>query len=285
MSLLRGLFRFESRNTIIHRLDPRSKLIWVFSISVLTVLLGVPVLLVGIFLSTIPFWCILRPSKSKVKAMVTVFGTMIFGFMFSQSVFYYWGTHPDLTLVPESLPVIGYLTGGIHIYSQGVVYGLIQSFRFMAAISAAMVLVASTHPGDLIDGMTRFLHIGKRSIGMPYEVAFMVSSAVTFAPSLIEETIIVINAMRARGLEIKGFRGKLKAFRYIFFPMVIGVLRTGRRIAIAADARGFRATRNRTSIRQHRLKRPDYVLIAYSLAFMSAGIFISFIGYGGSVIR
>ncbi|MFQ6071101.1 MAG: energy-coupling factor transporter transmembrane component T family protein [Methanosarcinales archaeon] len=286
---MRGLFRYEQKNTVMHKLDPRAKLIWVIGISVLTIVLGDPLLLLMVFLSTIPFWIILKPSKSKIKAILLVFASMVFGFMISQSFFYYWGRDPLFTLIPADVPVIGSLTGGIHVYSEGVIYGLIQSFRFLASVSAAMVLVATTHPSELIIGLVRFANIKTNGlkntnwIGFPYEIAFMVSSAVSFAPSMIEESIIIINAMRARGLKIEGgIRNKIKALRYIFFPMVVNILRKGRQMAIAADARAFRATKNRTFVRELKFKRMDYVYLGYTFVLVCLGLYLSFIGYGGT---
>lgn len=280
---MRGIFRYEQKETMIHRIDPRVKLVWVFCISVLTIIAGVPWMLLLIFLSTLPFWVLLHPSQEKVKSFIFILCTMVFGFMFSQSIFYYWGETPTFTIIPASFPILGYITGGIHIYKEGVVYGLIQSLRFMASISAAMVLVASTHPSELISGLVRFIRVGKRWIGFPGEIAFMVSCAAGFAPSMIEESLITINAMQARGLAMKGITNKIKAMRYLLFPLIINVLRTGRQIAIAADARAFRATKNRTSIRELKLKFPDYVLLSCTLLFLGTGLYFSLAGYGGAV--
>ncbi len=280
---MQGLFRYEQKETVIHRIDPRIKLIWVFSISVLTITAGVPWLLVVIFLSTLPFWILLRPSKEKITSIAFIFLTMVFGFMLSQSVFYYWGETPTFTIIPADFPVIGYITGGIHVYKEGAVYGLIQSARFMSSVSAAMLLVATTHPSELIAGTVRFTRIGKKWIGFPNEIAFMVSSAVNFAPVMIDECMITINAMQVRGLKMKGIRNKIKAMKYLFFPLVVNVLRSGRRIAIAADSRAFRATKDRTHFRELRLKGLDFVFLSYIFVSTGMGIYLSYIGYGSSV--
>jgi len=280
---LRGIFRYEQKETIIHSIDPRVKLIWVFSVSTLTITAGVPWVLLAIFLSTLPFWAMLHPSKEKIKSIAFVLFTMVFGFMISQSLFYYWGETPTFTIIPAYFPVIGPITGGIHVYAEGAVYGFIQSFRFMASVSAALLLVATTHPSELIAGLVRFIRIGKRQFGFPGEIAFMVSSAVSFAPSMIEESLITINAMQVRGLKMKGITNKIIALKYLFFPLVINILRTGRQMAIAADSRAFRATKHRTYINELKLGRPDYIFLTYIFVFMSTGLYLSFIGYGGTV--
>jgi len=285
---LKSLFRYEQRDSLLHRLDPRVKLLWLFGISVLSVVLGTPDLLVVLFLSTIPFWFILRPSKSRIKAISIVFLSIVLSFTISQALFYYWAKDPLFTLIPSSFPLVGPLTGGIYFHVDGAVYGLYQSFRFMTTLSAAMLLIATTHPGMLIDAFVRFFEIqlgGKNyRVGIPYEIAFMLSSAVSFAPTMLEECSIIFNAMQARGLELKGgIRRKVKALKYVFVPLVVNILRAGRKLAIAADTRGFRANRHRTYVNELKLKRTDYIFLAYTVLFTAGGLYLSYTGFGGTV--
>jgi energy-coupling factor transport system permease protein len=285
---LKSLFRYEQKDSILHRLDPRVKMLWIFGISLLSVVLGTPDLLVVLFLSTIPFWFILRPSKSRVKAILVVFGSIMVSFTASQALFYYWARDPLFTLIPSSFPLLGPLTGGVYFYADGAVYGLYQSFRFMTSLSAAMLVIATTHPGRLINAFVRFFEInlgGKNyRIGLPYEIAFMLSSAVSFAPTMLEESGIILNAMQARGLELKGgIRRKAKALKYILVPLVVNILRSGRKLAVAADARGFRANRHRTYVSELKLKRNDYIFLAYTILYTAGGLYLSYTGFGGTV--
>jgi energy-coupling factor transport system permease protein len=273
---------------LLHRLDPRVKLFWLFGISVLSVVFGTPDLLAILFISTLPFWFMLKPSKSRIKAIILIFMSVLLSFTISQALFYYWAKDPLFTLVPSSFPLLGPLTGGIYFYADGAVYGLYQSFRVMASLSAAMLVIATTHPGMLIDAFVRFFEIriaGKSyRIGIPYEIAFMVSSAVSFAPTMLEESGIILNAMQARGLELKGdVRRKAKALKYILVPLVVNILRAGRKLAIAADTRGFRANRHRTYVNELKLKRNDYIFLIYTILLTSGGLYLSYIGFGGTV--
>jgi len=65
--------------------------------------------------------------------------------------------------------------------------------------------------------------------------------------------------------------------------MVVGLLRKGRQIAIAADARAFRATKNRTFVDELRLCMSDYVMLIYVAVLVGSGIYMSSIGFGGTV--
>jgi len=284
---LKSLFRYEQKDSLLHRLDPRVKLLWLFGISVLSVVFGTPDLLAILFISTLPFWFILKPSKSRIKAVLIIFGSVLLSFTVSQALFYYWAKEPLFTLIPSSFPLVGPLTGGIYFYADGAVYGLYQSFRVMASLSAAMLVIATTHPGMLIDAFVRFFEIriaGKSyRVGIPYEIAFMVSSAVSFAPTMLEESSVILNAMQARGLELKDIRRKAKALKYILVPLVVNILRAGRKLAIAADTRGFRANRHRTYVNELKLKRSDYIFLIYTILLTSSGLYLSYMGFGGTV--
>jgi energy-coupling factor transport system permease protein len=285
---LKSLFRYEQKDSLLHRLDPRVKLLWLFGVSVLSVVLGTPYLLVLLFVSTLPFWFILKPSLSRIKAILLVFGSIMLSFTLSQALFYYWAKDPLFTIIPPSFPLLGSLTGGVYFYADGALYGLYQSFRFMTGLSAAMLILATTHPSGLISGFVRFfeIRIGAKNyrIGLPYEIAFMLSSAVSFAPSMLEECGIILNAMQARGLELKGgIYRKAKALKYILVPLVVNILRAGRKLAVAADTRGFRANRHRTYVNELKLKRNDYVFLAYTVLFTATGLYLSYVGFGGTV--
>jgi energy-coupling factor transport system permease protein len=285
---LKSLFRYEQKDSLLHRLDPRVKLLWLFGVSVLSVVLGTPYLLVLLFVSTLPFWFILKPSISRIKAILLVFGSIMLSFTLSQALFYYWAKDPLFTIISPSFLLLGPLTEGVYFYADGALYGLYQSFRFMTGLSAAMLILATTHPSGLISGFARVFEIrigGKNyRIGLPYEIAFMLSSAVSFAPSMLEECGIILNAMQARGLELKGgVCRKARTMKYVLVPLVVNILRAGRKLAVAADARGFRANRQRTYVNELRLKRNDYIFLAYTVLFTAAGLYLSYVGFGGTV--
>lgn len=285
---LKSLFRYEQKDSLLHRLDPRVKLLWLFGVSVLSVVLGTPYLLVMLFVSTLPFWFILKPSISRIKAILLVFGSIMLSFTLSQALFYYWAKDPLFTIISPSFLLLGPLTEGVYFYADGALYGLYQSFRFMTGLSAAMLILATTHPSGLISGFARFFEIRIRGnnyrIGLPYEIAFMLSSAVSFAPSMLEECGIILNAMQARGLELKGgICRKAKTMKYILVPLVVNILRAGRKLAVAADARGFRANRQRTYVNELRLKRNDYIFLVYTVLFTATGLYLSYVGFGGTV--
>ena len=106
---MKSLFRYEQKDSLLHRLDPRVKLLWLFGVSVLSVVLGTPYLLVLLFISTLPFWFILKPPISRIKAILLVSGSIMLSFTFSQALFYYWAKEPLFTIISPSFRYWGFL--------------------------------------------------------------------------------------------------------------------------------------------------------------------------------
>ncbi|WP_269850137.1 energy-coupling factor transporter transmembrane component T family protein [Methanosarcina horonobensis] len=156
---MKWLFRYEQKNSLFHRLDPRVKLLWLFGISVLSVVLGTPYLLVALFASTLPFWLILKPSKKQDKSNDPRFRKYRAGLYPFTGPFLLLGKRPAVNSHPSFLSPAGSLTGGVYFYADGAVYGLYQSFRFMTSLSAAMLVLATTHPSRLISGLVSFFEI------------------------------------------------------------------------------------------------------------------------------
>lgn len=256
---------------ILSRLDARVKLLWMFVAAFLSVVLRDSYLLLVLFLSTWPFWLMLRPDRQKMRRVLLIFGFLTLSFMISQAFFYYWGRSPWLVLVPRTFPIIGQITGGLYIYKEGIAYGAIQSLRMLTTMGAALIVAGSTHPSDFLMAMVKMVEFrlgGKRvSIGLPYEIAFMVTTGVNLIPLLVQNITTTMSALRARGVPWQGgLTNKIKTLRYLMFPVMVGILRNSRQMAMAADLRAFRAQPERTFIREFRLGRADYCFMFCILA-------------------
>lgn len=270
-----SLFKYKEKETIIHKFDPRVKLTLLISISIVSILIGNPWILLLIAGSTIPFWILIKPSWARLKGLIYAYIIMGLGFMLSQGFFYYWEPKTVLIVViPSDFPVLGPLTGGLYLYLEGLIYGSIQTLRIITTINISLLIIASTHPSKLLLALNK--------LGLPYTLSFMISTAVRFAPNMLEEGKTILNAMKTRGFKTGGIR-KLNALRLIFFPLLNNTLKSARKIAIAADIRGFRASKNRTFLKTLILNKKDYIILIYSIIYLVIGIYLSLIGYGAAV--
>lgn len=270
--IIREIFKFEEKNSFIHRLDPRTKLFLLFTVSISTVIIGKPLLLIVIFLSTLFLWALMRPSLKKVKGLLFMYGIIGFSTMMSQGVFYYWEPKTILlTILPSNFPILGDITGGIYLYKEGLFYGAIQSLRVFISINISLLLITSTHPSKLI--------LSLHKLKLPYEISFMISMGVRFAPIIMDEAEQILNALRSRGVKINAFN-ILKVIKLLFFPLLNNTLQMGRQLALAAEVRAFRAVKQRTFLYDLKFKKKDYLLMIIMTILFIGAIFLSIVGYG-----
>lgn len=270
-----SIFKFKEEISIMHKFDPRIKLFLLISLSVVSIVIGNPIILLIIFLTTIFFWALLRPNYERMKGLFITYSIIGLGFMFSQGFFYYWEPKTILlVIIPSNFPVLGVVTGGINLYLEGIIYGAIQTLRILTTFNLSLLIISSTHPSKFLLSLNK--------MGVPFTLSFMVSTSIRFAPILMEEGGTIINAMKTRGKKIGGFH-TFSTLKLLFFPLLVNSLRKAQQIAIAADCRAFRAKKERSFLKDLKITKKDYVLFIYSLVFLIIGIYLSFIGYGASV--
>jgi energy-coupling factor transport system permease protein len=249
--------------SIIHRLDPRMKIIMailyitaIFSASSLYTLSGV--FLFNIFmilLSGIPFIIIVKALKPLV--FIIVFTGIINIFMAGGE-----------TLLFEF--------GFIKIYLEGVLFAVFMILRIISLVSATSVLISyTTSPTVLTDAIERLLSPLKK-IRMPvHEFAMMMTIALRFIPTLIEEIEKIINAQKARGADF--YSGNLlkraKALVPILIPLIISAFRRADELATAMECRCYKGGEGRTKMKQLRYSAKD--LCAFMLfAALLAGVIV-----------
>ena len=270
ISGFRRLFSYERRDSTIHRLHPFPKIIYVFFISIVVAFIDRPELLLLVFIGTIIPWFFANPSRDKVRLLTIMLLLQFIMTAWSQSFLNPYFTTPAyrrIYIMPKSLH---WMSTSISL--DGAYYGMIQSLRVMAAISAALLLVTTTHPSDIVYGL--------RYLKFPYELVFMVSITIKAIPSLLEKMFLVIAAERARGLTftprlssnpIKAIKGLFRALGAVvvaFIPAIIEAIREAKRMSIAATVKAFRAYPKRTEYRIMKMTRKDIIIVLVMLAIL-----------------
>ncbi len=132
------------------RLSLGTRLSILFFISVAVIVFDRMVVLEALAVASVLMFVLCRPSSRKILAVVGLVAATVWSIVFSQALFYQ-GTPRTaiLELVPSSTPVIGWLTGGVYIYYEGIVYGLKQSIRAVATIFMGAAVVSSTSSTEI----------------------------------------------------------------------------------------------------------------------------------------
>ena len=254
---LRELVTYEARDTPLHRLDPRLKVLYPIAMGILSIILNWDYMLIVFGLSVIP-WFWLRPSRAKVRVlMVMVIGPALTGF-WSQGLYYL--PPPPIHFIYQFPWTISWL-GSPGITAYGMVFGLQQSARVLVTVSTSMLVLVSTDVGDFTWAFERFR--------MPPQVGFAMTAALRFLPDMISRTMLVFRAVELRGYDLSRprwfqvnkwpdyVRRVARCVVLITVPLLIGSLRGTTTMAMVADARGFGANKRRGSLRVHRTTAVD----------------------------
>ncbi|MBI4279898.1 MAG: energy-coupling factor transporter transmembrane protein EcfT [Armatimonadetes bacterium] len=155
---------------------------------------------------------------------------------------------------------------------EGLMRGLFVSYRLVLLVVATSLLTFTTSPVSLADGMERLLRPFQR-IGVPaHELAMMMTIALRFIPTLLEETEKILKAQMARGADFTsgGLMRRLRALLPILVPLFISAFRRAEELAQAMEARCYRGGESRTRMKELRYAARDAVALAVTLVLSLA---------------
>ncbi len=255
------LGQYVQGNTLIHRLDPRVKIVSVVALS-LIIFGATPaeIMLLSAFLAAIVVAARLTP----VQILEALRPIMFFiALIFLVHLLFTEG-ETLLTLAP--LP--------LRITREGLVRGLYFAWQFAALVIGAAVLTLTTPLSALVDGIDRLLRPLSR-VGIPsQDLAIMIAMALRFMPMLIEEYERLRMAQTARGADFTtgGIALRSRALVALAVPLLLSALRRGDELALAMEARGFQRGGSRTTLHEFIFFRQDIVAFAILFALIMADL-------------
>jgi len=225
-------------DTIVHRLDPRVKILSVVALSLLIfAATPVEIALISAFLAAVAGAARMTPAQTAgALRPVAVFIAMIF----LVHLFFTEG-QPLLSLAP--LPV--------QVTREGLLRGIYVTWQFAGLILAAAVLTLTTSPSELVGGIERLLRPLSR-IGIPaQDLAVMIAMALRFMPMLLEEYDRLRMAQMARGADFTtgSLALRTRAVAALAVPLLLSAFRRADELAVAMEARGYRRG-PRTTLRE-----------------------------------
>ncbi len=292
---LKRFFLYEKRDSFFHRLDPRAKILWAMTLTTLAAILEDFIVLVLLFIWSVIMWISAKPPREKLETAFILMLPVPINAIFYQGIRYgydFWSQTFIFPVTPvyEMHPALDYILGGHILTVQGMYYGAFQSLRVLIAISTGLLLAVSTAPNALLLGLTNFIKIKEKRIGLPYILSFAVVIGIRLIPTMFEDANIVINAAKVRGLTLqiaktrnpiklfKAFARATRYFLYMVVPLIISSLRKGSNMAIAADLRAFRAKPNRTYLIERKFTRVDWLFASVTLTVWILGWVYAYLG-------
>ena len=242
-------------NSLVHRLDPRTKLIAV-------VIYIVALFLAKWFVTYAIMFCLLAlsiaVSKVPVRSILRGMKPVLFIAIFTAilNLFYTPGTHV--------LVKIWVLT----ITMEGVFQAFFMVVRIMMLIAGTFLLTYTTSPILLTDGLEALMNPLKKIRVPVHELSMMMSIALRFIPTLIEETDKIMSAQRARGADFESGNliQRAKALIPLLVPLFISAFRRADELAVAMECRCYHGGEGRTRLRQLRYATRDWAVLAFFLA-------------------
>ena len=243
-------------NSLVHRFDPRLKLVLTIAYIVLLFAASNPL---GLTLSILFLGVMYKVAKIPVKMIGKSLKPILPIVLFTAvlNLFFVSGEG-------DPLMHFWFLT----IYAEGVRYAVLMAVRVMALIAGTSLLTYTTSPIVLTDAIEQLLKpLGKLHFPV-HELAMMMSIALRFIPTLIEETDKIMNAQKARGaqLDTGKMTDRVKALVPVLIPLFISAFRRADELAMAMECRCYRGGTGRTRLKVLRCEKQDYIDLAVCIA-------------------
>ena len=249
-------------NSLVHRFDPRLKLVLTILYIVLLFAASNPLgLALSLIFLAVMYAVAKIPFKLILKSLKPIFPIIVFTAVLN--LFFVSG---------EGDPVfkLGFLT----VYAEGIRYAVLMAVRVMALIAGTSLLTYTTSPIVLTDAIEQLLKPLGRFHFPVHELAMMMSIALRFIPTLIEETDKIMNAQKARGAQLDNGKmtERIKALVPVLVPLFISAFRRADELAMAMECRCYRGDEGRTKMRQLHAAGRDYAAMTVTLVFLAAAV-------------
>ena len=257
-----ALGQYFPGSSLMHRMDPRVKLLLTIAIIVLIFfvhtywgyLAVLAMLMLAVACSRISFKFVLKGIKPMWFVILLTFVMNIF-FLTGEKVLWQWGA--------------------VKIYQEGIEKAIELAIRLSLLVMCSTILTLTTSPKEITDALESLLRPLKAVHFPVHEMALMMSIALRFIPTLMEETDRIMKAQTARGASFDsgGLMEKAKGMIPILVPLFVSAFKRADELALAMEARCYHGGDNRTRMKVFHVQLRDYLAL---LLFAGLCVFIGF---------
>ena len=247
MSVFDGL-KFRKVYSPIHNLDPRIKFVYVCAIFVVAIMFWDLLPLILLFLLQIPFVLLAGVKREWLRSMrgAAFLATVIFLTNF----------------------VVTYIGAGYVVTAKNLENAIAMTMRFIVLVESFSIFFLTTSPDNL--------GLALEQARVPYEFSFAFTTAVRFVPVLAEEAQTIMDAQKARGLELErgNFLKRIRNYIPILIPLIVSAIRRSLELAEAMESRAWGATKSHTNLYVLKMRRGDFTLLAITIAILALSIYV-----------
>lgn len=269
------LGQYFAGDSFLHKLDSRVKivssillLVFIFmasnAFSVLFLIAFTGFLMIC---SKIPFGTFLQ--SIKMLSFILIFSFLFISFGYSEEY-----THKIF-----EVNVFDWFT--LSMYAESIEKALVMNIRIISLILiTSLVLTYTTSPIELTDGIERVLSPLHKLFGLPvHDFAMIMSIALRFIPTLLEETDKIMSAQSARGADFRSgsLMQRVRALLPVFIPLLISSFRRAIELATAMECRCYHGGEGRTKMKQPKLEARDYVFCVTVVIVSSLIVLLNFL--------
>ena len=231
--------RYIPGDSFIHKLDPRSKLTFVF-LFIAVVFLANNALTYALLLA-FTFVTVLF-SRIRLYFLINGLKPILFLLVFTFLLHIFFTKEGDLLFKWQF----------IEVYEEGLKLGIFIAIRFLVLVFITSILTLTTSPISITDGLEVLLNPFKRFKLPVHELALMMSISLRFIPTLMDETDKIMKAQMARGSDITtgSIKERIKAVVPLLIPLFVSAFKRAEDLAVAMEVRGYRGGEGRTRYRQ-----------------------------------
>ena len=241
-----NLFQYVPGNSVIHRMNPVTKILLTIAICIAAFVSGNLYYLTGLLALDLLIGFVAGVPKKALTIFKGLLKIAIFLFLL------------QILLIREGTPVLWIIT------DRGLLTAAKVVLRLVVVCMPLALVLAVTRISDLTNSMVQVLHV-------PYQYAFTLSTAIRFIPQFLEEMSGIMEAQTARGVAFDQARG-LKKFSMILplcAPLLISSLRRTDQTAAAAEVRGFRLLTRQSGYKQYPFTTPDLAAALLSVLLLA----------------
>jgi energy-coupling factor transport system permease protein len=247
MSIFSG-FQFRKASTLIHNLDPRIKFVFVIIIFAVAIMFSELPVLIILFFALIPIVLVAKVQKEWIRSMrgAAFLAAIIFVTNF----------------------VFAYVYNGYQVTPWLLENAIALTLRFVVLVESFSLFFLTTSPDHL--------GLALEQSHIPYEFCFAFTTAVRFVPVLAEEAQTIMDAQKARGLELEkgNFMKRIRNYIPILIPLIVSAIRRSLELAEAMESRAWGAIKKRTNLYELKIKRGDYILLILTIAVLIVAIYV-----------
>lgn len=257
--------QYYPTDSVIHKLDPRTKIIFtlVYIIMLFVIdnvwgyLLAFAMLIVMLSMSKIPIRYVFKGLKGII--FIILLTVILNCFMTPGDVIWSWGF--------------------MQITKQGLSTAIMMAIRLVFLVIGTSLMTLTTSPIDLTDGMESCMRYVPFVRRYAHELAMMMSIALRFIPTLMDETQKIMKAQKARGaqLDTGNIIQRAKALIPILVPLFVSAFRRADELAVAMEARCYRGGEGRTRLNALSYQKRDFIVYGVMAAMIGLMIFSKFV--------